>query len=193
MMELRRRWSSKKVNRSGLRATFRRWHPTLQNQAPSTEMRSEIWIWVGPPGVPADTEAEAGSLSPRQLATIDHAAVAVSLMAIAGDHEGNGKPIGAALQECDLSDLRLMRLLTTPAWGRLEALIRIMKRIDAAGKPIAWTTAEARRIHDFLFGNEDQFRRAVNEWASDFFRTRGRKAPDADVDAENTTETTSTN
>lgn len=193
VMKLRGLWNDAKVNRSGLRATFRRWHPTIENQEPSVEMRSAIWSHIG---LPRPAPAEGDTSEPRdptrkELETIDHAAVVTAIIAVAGDHEGPSRPFGSALQECGLSDLRLMRLLTTPSWGRLEALLRAAQRLNAASIPIAWTESETRRVRDFLFGTDYQSRRAVNEWASAFFRARGLAPTETDTGSEGKPATTS--
>ncbi len=193
VMKLRGLWNDAKVNRSGLRATFRRWHPTIENQDPSMEMRSAIWSHIG---LPRHAPAQGDTSEPRdptrkELEAIDHAAVVTAVVAIAGDHQGPTRSFGSALQECGLSDLRLMRLLTAPSWGRLEAVLRAARRLNTADISIAWTKSEIRRVQDFLFGNDYQSRRAVTEWASDFFRARGLAPTDADNESDGTPATTS--
>jgi hypothetical protein len=180
-----REWNREHVNNSGLRATFRRWHPHGGNHAPSMEMRSEIWARMGAPlregESPSDTP-----LTRQQLEVIDRAATIVAIRAMAGEHGGEERALGTALHDADLSDLRLMRLLTTPPSGRLEAIIRAAKRLDASNAAVTWNRREVVRLNDFLFENENRARQAVNGWAADFFRASW-------IDNQTSNQTTTTN
>ncbi|MCC7436854.1 MAG: hypothetical protein IT211_00010 [Armatimonadetes bacterium] len=188
------RWGDTKVNRSGLRSTFRRWRPDASG-VPSIEMRAAIWgdnyLYACLPEPATDESAD--DQRNREWHTqrmIDQAAILVSLRAVAGDHAGAPAPFGKALLQSGLSDTRFARFVTTPPSGRLEALRRALQTTEHEGAVVDWTK-ETYRFHHFLFGTPDQAKNAVDAWAADFFRARGKAAKDAadgKADTENTTD-----
>lgn len=186
-------WNDPKVNRNGLRALFRRWRPGLDGQ-PTMEMRSAIWSYLGSP----DRKGEEESGQEQQVwgefdidRAIDRAAVMTVLRASAGEHEqGDKLRFGSALFRAKLSDLRFMRLMTTPQSGRLEALRRALQLLDHAGLGLEWDYKEVRHFYGFLFGSEEQAQRSANQWAGDFFAARGKKDDDKTADQSTTSHST---
>lgn len=174
-------WMRPYPNRSGMRAAFRRWRPDL-TQEPTHEMRDYIWAWLGSPDESDLDEQDAGA-SRDAIRIVDQAAVVVALRAAAGDHPvSRPTTFGAALKASKLSDHRLMRLLTTPRSMRLEALHRILRGLDHEDEGFSWKGREGRRevgrMIQFLFGTEEAARRAANQWAADFFASRGKTQED---------------
>lgn len=168
---LPRLWSDENVNRRGLRAAFRRWRPGPDEQ-PTMEMRSAIWSYLGAPSARGDGSVAWSDADAAHA--VDRAAAIVALRAVSerGSSE-HGVSFGAALHGAGLSDLRLMRLLTTPASGRLEAVRRAMQYIDRIPDGIRWDLLETRRFHDFLYGGDEAAQRSATKWAADFFSSRG--------------------
>lgn len=189
-------WNDKNVNRSGLRATFRRWRPDISGE-PSMEMRGAIWgdnYLYGLIPEPASNES-ADEQRLREWHTqrmIDQAAILVSLRAVAGESSSQAVPFGKALLQSGLSDTRFARLVTTQQSGRLEALRRALQMAEHSGATIDWTK-ETSQFYRFLFGSSDQAKNAVDSWASDFFRARGKTEKDGEASTENTTDDTENN
>jgi|GEM_PF-7021659 len=174
-------WNSRNSNYNGLRSIFRRWRPGRDGE-PTMDMRSSVWGYVpfDNGGEPAEEATEQRfEISREQAETIDRAATLVALRAMAGDHPGAPVPLGTALQKAGLTDLRLMRLLTTSRSMRVEALIRAFQRINHERIMINWTMKETERIYNFLFGSAEAARWSINAWAGEFFRTRGTIPTDA--------------
>lgn len=179
-------WMQPKPNLSGMRATFKRWRPEADG-APTPQMRQYVWGWIGSPYADAikaqedETGETFGQVPPAiardEEALIDEAATIVAIRAVAGDHQGE-LSIGQALHRAGLSDMRLMRLLTSGKKSRLEDLIRCMKLIDKNRLGIKWSSSEVQNVYLFLFGSDRTAQRAANNWAADFFRYRGKKADD---------------
>jgi len=184
-------WNDQQVNRSGLRALFRRWRPGVDEQ-PTMEMRSAIWSYLGSPDQRTEEEGGNEEAAWREFdidRAIDRAAIMTSLRATAGENQGELR-FGAALHRAKLSDLRFMRLMTTPKSGRLEALRRAMQLLDSAGLGLTWDYKEVKGFYEFLFGSDEQARRSANRWASEYFAARGKK--DEDKTAEQSTTSHST-
>lgn len=175
-------WMRPYPNRSGMRAAFRRWRPDL-SQEPTHEMRDYIWAWMGAPNSFRDQEEIEGA-STNDMRIVDRAAVLVSLRAVAGDHPATQSSFGAAIKAADLSDMRLIRLLTMPRSMRLEALHRVLRLLDKKGVGFPWKGRQGRRDVDrmiqFLFGTEGSAQRSANQWAADFFALRGKTASDSE-------------
>lgn len=187
------RWNDKKVNRSGLRAAFRRWRPDADAE-PSMEMRGAIWgdnylFGIIPEPAPDESIGEQRAREGHTQQMVDRAAILVSLRAVAGEHAGTPVPFGKALLQSGLSDTRFARLVTTPPSGRLEAVRRALQLTESKGAVavVDWTK-ETRRFYYFLFGTPDQAKNAVDAWAADFFRARGQAGKEAAAPAENTTD-----
>ncbi len=169
---LARLWNDPHVNRSGLRAAFRRWHPASGLPSdPPMALRSHVWAEVGPP------EGERWTHPQAQYEAIARAAAVVALRAAAGEAEGQPQSLGAALFRAGLSDHRLMRLLTAPRAHRFGALHRVLRRVSKERQPMNLSQREVRRMLHFLYGDDRAARDAANEWASDFFRTRHAETP----------------
>lgn len=190
--QLPERWNDDAVNRRGIRAEFRRWRPDATG-VPTMEMRGAIWadnyLFAIIPEPTSDESADEQRL--REWHTnrmIDQAAILVSLRAVAGEHS-DANSFGKALLLSGVSDTRFARLATAPPSGRLDAVRRALQTIDREGKGIDWTK-ETSRFHRFLFGSPDQAKKAVDAWAADFFRARGKAAAEGQADAENTTDDT---
>lgn len=203
-------WTRKTPNLSGMRATFKRWRPDA-TQEPSAGMRQYVWGWLGSPfnneGESSDTEQEnkpgkqPERESPEQRKArrirerkeeqlIDQAATVVAMRAAAGDHPEQYS-LGAALHKAGMSDMRLMRLLTAGRDQRLQGLHRAMRLLDAKKHGVQWTVREVRNVLDFLFGTDSAAQRAANNWAADFFRSRGKTEKDdkkATADSPDTSE-----
>lgn len=182
VVRLSEAWMRPVPNRSGMRATFRRWRPDL-TQEPTHEMRDYIWAWLGSPDGLTRENDDAGASSDA-VRVVDQAAVVVALRAVAGDHPvPRPTTLGSALKASDLSDLRLMRLLTTPRSMRLEAVHRTLRNLDHENVGFSWKGREGRRevgrILQFLFGTEESARRSAQQWAADFFASRGRTEHDS--------------
>ncbi len=177
-----RLWNDEHVNRSSLRAAFRRWHPPpgVPNDLPMN-LRGYVWSEVGPPK--GDTHPKA------QQETIARAAAVVALRAAAGEASGKSQPLGAALFRAGLSDHRLMRLLTTQREHRFEALHRMLRRVARQQQPVAWNEKEVKRMLYFLYGDDAAVRAAANGWAGDFFRTRHTDTASEETDIETPTQT----
>ena len=184
-------WTQKKPNLSGMRATFKRWRPDAE-QTPTLGMRQYIWGWIGSAyGERLETKEQEATTANKEHAIrewkidrdeealVDEAATVVAMRAAAGDHEGKFS-IGQALQKAGMSDLRLMRLLTSNKQHRLEDLHRSMRLIDSNKIGVSWTEKEVQNILEFLFGSDRAAQRAGNNWASAFFRLRGKKGKNAD-------------
>lgn len=179
-----RLWNDDYVNRSGLRAAFRRWHPPPGAPIdPPMDLRSHVWSQVGPPDGDDWTYAQA------QQETISRAAAAVALRAVASEAAGEPQPLGAALFRAGLSDHRLMRLLTTQREHRFETLHRALRRVARQQHPVAWNEKEVKRILYFLYGDDAAARDAANGWASDFFRARHADPTSKETDTTTTTKT----
>lgn len=190
-------WMKKTPNLSGMRATFKRWRPDA-SQEPTAGMRQYVWGWIGSPLSSVDEGETTASEESREESVeqrtarrrrereegrlIDQAATVVAMRAAAGDHDAKHS-LGQALYNADLSDMRLMRLLTVERGKRLENLHRTMRLLDAKKQGVQWTLREVRNVFDFLFGNDKAAQRAANNWAADFFRSRGK----TDKDEEETT------
>ena len=176
-------WSDSKVNRSGMRAAFRRWKPGGGIE-PTLDMRQHIWGYVGPPPLQkkgdtpeADERNDRPSTPPQAYdegKIIDEAATLTAMRAVAGDSSGSD-PIGAALHKSGISDTRLVRLLTAPMDLRQPAFhraLRFVARKNDVG--IGWNFRQVEILRDFLFGTEAQAQRAANLIATDFYRSRGK-------------------
>lgn len=85
------------------------------------------------------------------------------------------RSIGHALQDAEMTDLRLMRLMTTPGTGRLEALHRALRLINAKSAHFDWVWQETHRIVLFLFGTEEDAQKSINHWTADFLAARARE------------------
>lgn len=184
-------WNDKKVNRSGLRATFRRWRPDASKE-PTMEMRGAIWgdnyLYGLIPEPASDESADEQRL--REWHTqrmIDQSAILVSLRAVAGESGSPAVPFGKALLQSGLSDTRFARLVTTPPSGRLEALRRALQMTEHSGVTVDWAK-ETSQFYRFLFGTPDQAKKAVDSWAADFFRARGKTEKEGEAATENTTD-----
>lgn len=177
-------WMRPYPNRSGMRSTFRRWRPDLA-QEPTHEMRDYIWAWMGSPEELSEDDA-IEEASPYAMRTVDQAAALVALRAVAGDHSVS-KPttFGSALKTSELSDHRLMRLLTMPRTMRLEAIHRILRSLDHKRAGFSWKGREGRRevgrMIEYLYGTEEAAQRSANQWAADFFASRGKTETDAET------------
>lgn len=181
-------WSKTKPNLSGMRATFRRWNPEGLAE-PTIDMRQYIWGWIGSPfdlkSESSESSDESDNSTPllderdkqSEVVYVDRAAIITALRAAAGENEGNSS-FGEAMQRAGIGDLRLMRLLTERPSMRTAALHRVVRLLAAKRQGFAWTSEQTKRFHDFLFGNQDRAQSAANRWASDYFRARGKKAPD---------------
>jgi hypothetical protein len=173
-------WMRPYPNRSGMRAAFRRWRPSISHD-PQHMMRDYIWSWLGAPGGNGQDGKQEG-ISLRDQEIIDQAAVLVALRAIAGDKPPTHRSFGAALKAAELSDLRLMRLLTTPQSLRFEALYRALRLLDREGVGFSWKGREGRhevnRMVNFLFRSTEAAQQSANQWAADFFASRGKIASD---------------
>lgn len=179
-----RLWNDERVNRSGLRAAFCRWHPLPGAPIdPLMDLRGHVWSEVGPP------EGDHWSHPQAQHETIARAAAIVALRAAAGEAAGEPQPLGAALFRAGLSDHRLMRLLTEQSTHRFEALHRALRRVARQQQPVHWNEREVRRLLHFLYGDDRAAREAANGWASDFFRTRHTDTASAEADTETPTQT----
>ena len=168
---LQKWWSDPRRNNSRVLAVFRRWRPAADG-APTLDMRSLVWECGPVPG-----ELHEGKMpTEEQLALVDQAATIVALRAIAGEAPSRPVLFGAALYRAKLTDHRLMRLLTTPPSGRLEALIRAFQRIGREKISVSWSPEEIKRLINFLFEDEDAAQRSINAWAGAFFQERDRNS-----------------
>ena len=110
----------------------------------------------------------------QELEAIDQAAIVVAMRAASGDYPPT-LSLGQALYQTGMSDLRLMRLLTSGKDIRMAALHRVLRLVDAKRLGITWNKSEVRRVLDFLYGSDRVSQKAGNDWASDFFRERNLK------------------
>lgn len=86
------------------------------------------------------------------------------------------RSLGHALQEAGMTDLRFMRLMTTPREGRREALHRALRLLAAKSAHFDWAWPETRRIVAFLYGSEEHAQQSINYWTADFLATRAHDA-----------------
>lgn len=184
-------WNDTKVNRSGLRATFRRWRPDASGE-PTMEMRGAIWgdtyLYSLIPEPASDESLQEQRWRERNThQMIDQAAILVSLRAVAGESGSPAVPFGKALLQSGLSDTRFARLVTTPPSGRLEGLRRALQMTEHSGIAVDWAK-ETSQFYRFLFGTPDQAKNAVDSWAADFFRARGKTEKEGEAVTENTTD-----
>lgn len=155
-------------------------------------MRQYIWGWIGSPypneGERPEQESDEQRNARRKREyyeeeLIDQAATVVAVRAAAGDHPEQNS-LGQALYNAGLSDMRLMRLLTAERSRRRESLLRAMRLLDAKRQGVQWTPREVRNVMAFLFENDSAAQRAANNWAADFFRSRGKTEKDDETEAD---------
>lgn len=180
------KWNDQQRNHRGIRSTFRRWRPDSTGR-PTMDMCSQVWSILGAPQVPQENESDEERTKWLANLTVDRAAVIVALRAVAGENDGAPIPLGAALFRAELSDRRFAQLVTAPKSMRLEALHRTMRLVERSGAVIDWGR-ETRNIYYFLFGQEEQKKRAVDVWAGDFFRTRAKDAQNEETAEPETTD-----
>lgn len=188
---LTKAWTTKRPNQSKIRATFRRWRPDKSGN-PSFSMQQYIWGWIGSPfkneiGHPEyDSEEERRARRIRERTEerlINEAAIIIAMRAAAGDHESRYS-LGTALQKAGMTDMRLMRLLMEQRSRRLLSLHRAVQFLDSKRIGVEWTIREIRNVLDFLFGSDSAAQRAANNWAADFFRSRGKTEKDDETEAD---------
>jgi hypothetical protein len=197
-------WNSKTQNNSGLGATFRRWNPesspTLEMQRHVWEL-----VFRDSQKLNDKWRIDEVGMSEDLATLVERASIVIALRAASGeretpsrsDEEGisgdtsteavdqatedegrkkRQRTLGHALHDAELSDLRLMRLLTTSHELRMRELHRAMRYIARKRTGFDWSIDETRRILYFLFGFEEQAERSVDRWAQDFFASRSRSA-----------------
>jgi hypothetical protein len=173
-------------------------------------MQQYVWGWLGKPRSFDAGKAESADVAEQQAGNaaaggeldadnelpywwereaVKRAAVIVAMRAAAGDHPATYKSFGQALYHADLTDLRLMRLLTTPPGMRLEMLRRMLQRLDHDNIGFDWSLWETSRLYDFLFGDEEEAQWSVNRWAEDFLAARGKIMADEPADSTETATT----
>ena len=179
---------------TGVRALFRRYRPGTAPHALSPELRGAVWERASFfPDAIGDDEA-------LRSRAVDHAAFMLHLLARGpANSAANGFDFGAAclMPRADrkknrpLTDARFTRLMGTPRPQRLEALSRVMQRLEKASVPLCWavnaedkkrqsfswnaslrSTDEVWPLLNFLFGY-DPPDRSIARWAAGFFGTRG--------------------
>ena len=181
-------WNSKAVNRSGIRAAFRRWNPSGSDE---TESRMLMYVIgaVRLPGTaptadaaPPETASDyLGRVPDWQIEHARQASIVVAMRAAAGEHDpAQAGSLGVALARAGMTELRFMRLLATARAYRTEALKRAYMLCDAERIGIRWSEKEVGRILQFLFGTEAAARRAITQWGADFFAARTVDMPDDD-------------
>lgn len=183
-------WNAEGVNRSGLRATFRRWKPGGPQEIMSRMLMHVIGVAQLPDphaveGAEADGAANnfLGRVPDWQIEHARQAAIVVAMRAAAGEHEPpQAGSLGAALAKAGMTELRLMRVLATPRNERAEALKRAYMLLDAKGIGIRWGEKEVGRILSYLFGDESGARRSITQWGADFFASRAAGASGGDSD-----------
>ena len=172
-----------------MRALFRRYRPGTAPHALSPELRGAVWERAAFfPDAIKDDEIE-------RVRAVDHAALVLHLLARGPVANPNGLDFGAACRGGGLSDVRFARLMGTPQPRRLEALSRVMQRLEKASTPLRWVVDKednerqsfSRNAYDtrtdeiwpflnFLFGYDPD--RSIARWAAGFFGTK-----DADDEA----------
>ena len=166
---------------TGVRALFRRYRPGTAPHALSPELRGAVWERASFfPDAIGDDEA-------LRSRAVDHAAFMLHLLARGPGGSAKGLDLGAACRRGGLTDTRFARLMGTPPPRRLEALSRVMQRLEKAGMPLHWVAEEAERqsrpwnahlpskdevwpLLNFLFGYNPPDR-SIARWADGFFRT----------------------
>lgn len=166
------------------RTLFRRFRPGQAPHALSPELRGAVWerVWAQGTGIPEALRDDEASLS----RAVDHAALVLHLLARGPAARPNGLDFGAACRRAVLSDTRFVRLMGTPQPLRLEALSRVMQRLERTGAPLRWfaneteqysrswnvrhtSTDEVWPMLNFLFGYDPD--PSIARWATGFFRT----------------------
>jgi len=175
---------------TGIHALFRRYRPGTAPHTLSPELRGAVW--GGTAFVPdALKDNDAGLIR-----AVDHAALVLHLLARGPAASPNGLDFGKGCSKAGLSDTRFTRLMGTPQPRRLEALSRVMQRLEKAGTPLRWVAEDAEMqsrpwnahlpstdevwpMLNFLFGYEPD--PSIARWAAGFFGTRDAEATEPAV------------
>ena len=180
-----------------IRTLFKRYRPGRAPHNVSLEMQAMVWQHdaIKTEFIPEALKADETAL----IRAVQHAALVLHLLARGPVASPNGLDFGRGCREGGLSDERFARLMGTPKANRLEAISRVMQRLERAGKPLHWLAEDrekysthwnARRTDtdevwsmlNFLFGYNPN--RSITRWAAGFFRVE-----DAGETATDTAET----
>lgn len=199
----------KQHNYSGMRAAFRRWQPDTPisvqmrqyvwaytfkraNQQENKPLSDSDTKW---------NEFFHGLdlMNDKMAIKVDYAATIAALYAAAGSpplkeqnnseeastdeqaEKSHKNTFGEALWKAELSDMRLMRFVTTSTESRVAALHRLMRFLKSKGVPFEWSWKEIANILQFLFGAPERAEHSADTWARQFFaaRSQGNKKEEA--------------